>query len=175
MLLVVVTLVLLLKKVVYDLNLPIKKPELYNYSPHQKRMLLFDQVDNFNLDNSTLEASLTIKENSEFFNKNLNAVPTYISFEYMAQSIATLAGIGKTVINKEPKIGFIIGVREFISEQDGFNVGDNVKIKIKEIYRTDEVAVFEGESFVNGNLYTSATLNVVENSENILESWSNGN
>lgn len=153
------------------INIPLKKPELFSYTPHQSRMLLIDRVDNFSIDNGILSSSLIINESSEFFNKDKEYVPIWVSFEYMAQSIATLSGIAQRMISNDPKIGFIIGIRDFKSFNIGFKVGNEVNINIKETYRENNIAVFEGKTYVGSKLYSSASLNVVESNQDILDKW----
>ena len=153
------------------ISMPCKKPELYNYSPHRGRMALLDQVEQANLEKKTLEASLRVSLSSEFFNKKQGHIPIWISFEYMAQSIATLSGMINMAKGESPTIGFIMGVRNFIAHKAGFSPNDEVRVLVYQTFRDGDVAVFEGETMVDGFLYSSGTLSVIENSSGLLTRW----
>lgn len=153
------------------IKLPLLKPELYSYTPHQSKMLLIDSVEEFSVEATSLKSSLKVSENSEFFNRDKKYIPTWISFEYMAQSIATLSGIKRRIASQIPKIGFIIGIRDFKSYVNGFYVGDKVDIIITESYREGHIAVFDAESYVGSKLCSTASLNVVESNQEILTKW----
>lgn len=134
-------------------------------------MLLLDQVDRYDLKKYTLESSVCINSDSEFYNNNTGSVPIWISFEYMAQSIAALSGISSKLNSKEPKIGFIVGIRNFESYRNGYEPEDRVIVKVSQNFREGDVAVFDGETYVNDILYSKATMNVVENNPELLDKW----
>ena len=153
------------------ISLPCKKPELYKYSPHQGRMLLLDQIDNFNMEESILESTVYVNMNSEFYNKETSYIPIWVSFEYMAQSIAVLSGINHKSNNDTPKIGFIISIRDFTSKRPGYKQGDEIHITVRQTFREGDLAVFEGATSVNGVLCSTAALSVIENNPELIERW----
>ncbi|MDA3810726.1 MAG: hypothetical protein PF518_10430 [Spirochaetaceae bacterium] len=151
--------------------LPCRKPELYNYSPHKNRMLLIEQLDQYDLIENKLSSSIKITESSEFFCPSDNYVPVWISFEYMAQSIAILSGISHADDGDEPKIGFIIGVRDFKAAVPGFKPGDELVIFVEQTFRDGNVAVFNGEVLINDKVCSSAIINVIENNQELVNRW----
>lgn len=153
------------------ITLPCTKPELYKYSPHQNRMLLLDQVDSYDMDTHSLQSSLKICEDSEFFCKESGAVPTWISFEYIAQSIALLSGIANKEEGIEPKIGFIMAVRDFKSFADGFRLGSRLEISVEENFRSGDIAVFNGVVKCNDSVCATTVINVVENNQELVDRW----
>lgn len=153
---------------------PCSKPELYKYSPHQGRMLLLDRVEKYDMDDLSIQTEVDISESSEFFRKEEGYVPLWISFEYMAQSIAVLSGIQYRSDGDDPKIGFIMGVRDFKGEADGFVEGDCVFVEVKQSFRDGDVAVFEGSASVRGKVYSRAVINVIENNKELVEKWVTG-
>lgn len=153
------------------LTLPCRKPELFNYSPHQSSMLLLDQAIDYNLDDSTITTSLVITDSSEFLDQKQMKMPVWVSFEYMAQSIALLSGIAHVQTGGVPKIGFIMGVRDCSMEQAWFELADEVTIQVLEEFREGDVAVFEGRALVGDKLYCSAVLSVVENNKELMDQW----
>lgn len=134
-------------------------------------MLLIDQVNSYDLEKYVLESSVCVKPDCEFYNDGTDSVPIWISFEYMAQSIALLSGISSKLNGKDPKIGFIVGVRGFKSFRDGFKTGDCIVVKVTQSFRDGDVAVFEGETYINNILCSTATLNVVENNPELINKW----
>lgn len=153
------------------LTLPCEKPALYEYSPHKSRMLLLDRLDNYSTENSWIETSVHIKRNSEFFDQVIQGVPVWISFEFMAQSIALLSGINHRKKDEDPKIGFIMAVRNFQAEKDVFKENQRVSIKVEEVFREGNLAVFDGTSCVGDQLYSSTSLNVIEHSRELADKW----
>ena len=153
------------------ITMPCTKPELFKYSPHQSRMLLLDQVDSYNMDKHTLQSSLEISEDSEFFSQESGSVPTWISFEYVAQSIALLSGIANKELGNEPKIGFIMAVRDFKSFSDGFKPGSRLEVTVEEDFRNGDVAVFNGVVKCNDSVCATTVINVIENNQELVDRW----
>jgi predicted hotdog family 3-hydroxylacyl-ACP dehydratase len=134
-------------------------------------MLLLDSVEAYNMDDLSIETEVRISESSEFFRKEEGYVPLWVSFEYMAQSIAVFSGIKYRSEGEDPKIGFIMGVRDFKGEAEGFTAGDSVSVRVKQSFRDGDVAVFEGEASVDGKVYSSAIINVIENNKELVDKW----
>ena len=153
------------------ITLPCSKPELFNYSPHQGRMLLLDQVVQYDLKEHSLQSKLLIDRDSEFYSSDFACVPVWISFEYMAQSIAVLSGISHKEEGNDPKIGFIMGVRDFNSFSDGFIPGNELTVSVSQSFRDGDVAVFDGVVMINEKICSTAVINVIENNQKLLERW----
>ncbi|MGL1936868.1 MAG: hypothetical protein OCD01_17705 [Fibrobacterales bacterium] len=155
------------------IELPIEKPELYQYSPHQNGMLLLDTVEAYDLDSVSLHSSVTVSPQSGFYNVHNNVIPIWVSFEYMAQNIAVLSGINYKIKGELPKIGFILSVTNFKTFKDSFNNGEKITISVQQEYREGDIAVFNGQSFVNQELYCSTTLTVIEASSELMDKFKN--
>lgn len=131
-------------------------------------MLLIDEILAYTIDPPGMHSALDVTARSMFFDEQLGYLPVWLSFEYIAQSIATLSGIIGSKTNKTPKIGFIMGVRDFTAETEGFYSGDRVEIKIEQIFREGNVAVFNGQVLRNGAPACFASVNAVEADENLI-------
>lgn len=151
--------------------MPCRKPELYQYSPHQGRMLLLDQINSYCFENFELESLVEVTDESEFYDSASGIVPVWVSFEYVAQSIAVLSGISHRQKGGDPKIGFIMGVRDFDAHVEGFKAGDRVSVHIKQSFRDGDVAVFEGDVAVNGTNAASVVVNVIEHNQDLMDRW----
>ena len=142
--------------------LPLSKPELFAYTPHQGCMLLLDRLEEYSLDRRFLRSTVDVTGNSVFFDRETDLVPIWVAFEYMAQSIGLLAGLNSVECGGTPEIGFIMGVRNFEANAAGFAPGDRVDVSVRSVYRDGDAAVFEGRAEVNGNLSASGIVNTIQ-------------
>jgi predicted hotdog family 3-hydroxylacyl-ACP dehydratase len=53
-----------------------------------------------------------IRPDSAYFDRQLNGVPNYVGIEYMAQSIAALAGVEARLDHEGIRVGFLLGTRK---------------------------------------------------------------
>jgi predicted hotdog family 3-hydroxylacyl-ACP dehydratase len=143
---------------------PVDKPLLFRYSPHRGSMLLLDRLEDYSFSPAALTALVDITSTSPFFDHEIKMVPPWVSFEYMAQSIALLAGLRGASRGEKPNIGFIMGVREFKAFCDGFPEGKKVEIHIRQVLLHEAVAVFKGEAWMDGVRAAAGTLSTVEGS-----------
>jgi predicted hotdog family 3-hydroxylacyl-ACP dehydratase len=151
------------------ISLPCKKPELYDYSVHKGRMLLIDQIEGYDFSSVELTSLIEIHRESEFLHKD--SMPVWVSFEYMAQSIALLSTLIHKDSNEEPQIGFIMNVRDFKALRPRFALGDRVMVRVKQTFKEGGIAVFDGETFVNGECYSRGVVTVIEKSQELLTKW----
>ncbi|MDC7219040.1 MAG: hypothetical protein PQJ59_03805 [Spirochaetales bacterium] len=151
------------------INLPLTKPDLFDYSVHKGRMLLIDQIDGYDFEEVELKSSVVISEESEFFHRD--KMPVWVSFEYMAQSIALLSSLVHLDKDEEPQIGFIMNVREFKAPRPSYAPGDRVEIRVKQTFKEGGIAVFDGETYVDGECYSRGVVTVIEKSQELLDNW----
>ena len=141
----------------------IERPEIQNYLPHKDSMLLLDRIVDYDLENSRLVSEVDTTERDLFYRPEMNGVPAWVGFEYMAQSIAALSGVAvRTQSNGEPKIGFIMSIRAFKTSVPSYPVGKNLKISVSQIFREDSVVVFECAISLDTGVVTTATVNAIE-------------
>lgn len=135
--------------------------------PHAKPMSLLDEIVNY--DGAELEAGLTIREDSIFFDGK--AVPAWVGIEYMGQAVAAFAGVGARVKNKPIKIGFLVSSRRYKSNCSGFPLGAYLRVKAKPI-TDNETGLRVFECSISGeNISVSTNLNVFipDDVDNFLE------
>ena len=137
-----------------------------NCLPHSAPMVLIDKVLNVNMKNQIVKTSVKIHDNKIFFNKEINGISPLVGIEFMAQTIGCYAyyKAGKTI----PKIGFLLGTRQYENKLEKFENGKTYIITAREIYGDNELVSFEcliyneGEDENPENYIAKATINAFQ-------------
>ncbi|MDO6685286.1 MULTISPECIES: ApeP family dehydratase [unclassified Agarivorans] len=139
-----------------------KLPAIAEVLPHTAPMILIDKIVDWQSDKIVCE--VVIKENSHLFNDLEQAVPAYISIEYMAQAVAALAGLEAKSLQQAVEVGFLIGTRKCLFEESQFRLGSKLLISAERIYAEDDgLAVCACEvKHQHGSIVCSAHLNVYQ-------------
>ena len=149
-----------------------KKDYLEKILPHKKPMVLIDDVLGYSLDEGWLKSSVTIRENSIFYDKKLEGISSVVGIEFMAQTIAAYAFLKRG--KGEPQIGFLLGTRLYNNKLKVFKKNQRLEILVKQIFFNEDIVSFE--CFIYNEKeeeISSATVNVYQN-ENIKERLENG-
>ena len=126
--------------------------------PHAGRMCLLDRVVEYGED--WLRAEVGIGPDSLFAEER--GVPAWIGIEYMAQAIAAYGGLLERLNGGEPKIGFLLGSRNYACDADYFTIGQNLSIKVtRELIAENGLNVFACELDGEG-LHAQAVVNVFQ-------------
>lgn len=124
--------------------------------PHSGKMLLLDQVLDWGKD--WLRAEVKVDSDSMFFENG--GVSTMVAIEYMAQSIAALAGIRAKTAGSKVRIGMLLGTRKFSTNAAQFAKGAIIVITVKELFLEENgLAVFQCQAD-SGKIQVSCNLNV---------------
>lgn len=140
----------------------IKKYKIAQLVPHEKPMLLLDDMVAYGDD--WLSAELEITPESEFINEN-NAVPSLVGIEYMAQTVAAFAGKESRENGEPVKIGFLVGTRKYMSTVSEFSIGTKLLITAERVMQGDNgLSVFQCkiEDAASGEEIANAMLNVFQ-------------
>jgi len=130
--------------------------------PHAGKMFLLDRIVEYDLEEIYIVTQVDVSEKSMFYCEELGGVPSYVAFEYMAQSISALSGIYGRSCGNSPKEGFIMSVSNCKSDVAAFKPGEVVEIHVKQTMRMDMAVTFDGVACVGGKQVLSATLSTVE-------------
>jgi predicted hotdog family 3-hydroxylacyl-ACP dehydratase len=131
--------------------------------PHAGLMALLSRVVQYDFTPGHLVSEVDIKESDLFFDPERGGVPCWVGFEYMAQSIAALSGIKRrTERDLEPRIGLIMGVRNFKSRSAAFTPGRRLRVEVRQIFRDGDVVSFECRIAEDGVEEASAIINAIE-------------
>ncbi len=109
--------------------------------PQTGEMILLDKIEDWDVD--FLEASV-FHNRPHWYNDANGDTPAWVGIEYMAQSIAALAGI-KSLLNKEPvRIGFLLGTRKYIAHTPTFKKNTPIAIHVESLFLgEDNLALFD--------------------------------
>lgn len=137
-----------------------------NCLPHSAPMVLIDKVLNVDIENQIVKTSVKIHDDKIFFNKEINGISPLVGIEFMAQTIGCYAyyKAGKTI----PKIGFLLGTRQYENKLEKFENGKTYIITAREIYGDNELVSFEcliyneGEDENSENYIAKATINAFQ-------------
>ncbi len=120
-----------------------------NGSPNEKLPLaeLLPQADPMILltdyvppvEEGSVEAFVTIGVDSPFYEPALGGVPSCVTLEYMAQTMALCTGLYRKSRGLPPQVGFLLGSRRLTVSVPRFTCG--------ETYRVQAVCTYSDESF----------------------------
>jgi predicted hotdog family 3-hydroxylacyl-ACP dehydratase len=140
----------------------IEKEELLSIIPHRGRMLLLTKVNEYDLNEESIEVEYHLTEDCLFYDPAACGVPAWVGFEFIAQAVSAFMGI-KTRIRGEPvKIGFILGVSQARMGLSFFKPGSIIVIKAKEYENMDPIYIYTGEIFIEGRKVFEGKLTVME-------------
>ncbi|MBR6098613.1 3-hydroxylacyl-ACP dehydratase [bacterium] len=131
--------------------------------PHEKPMILIDDIIDYSLEEKWLRSCVTIREDSVFFDKELNGIDSVVGIEYMAQTIGCYAYLRKKL--DKPRIGFLLGTRLYNNAIKTFELGKTYNILVKEVFVAD---IYSFECFIyneENEEIASATINVYQNDD----------
>lgn len=139
-----------------------KKSNIADLIPHSGKMVLLDTIDDYG--ENWLQTTVSISSQSTFYKDG--GVSSVYALEYMAQTIAALAGL-KNMENSEPnKIGFIAGCRKFNVETDKFIAGQKLLVRVEEYFNDGNMLAFDC-LVKDVKLLASARINVYVQENNI--------
>jgi predicted hotdog family 3-hydroxylacyl-ACP dehydratase len=140
----------------------IEKEELLTIMPHRGRMSLLTKINEYDLNEESIEAEYHLTEDCLFYDPSAGGVPAWVGFEFIAQAVSAYMGI-KTRIRGEPvKIGFILGVSGVRIGLPFFKAGSIIVIKAKEYENMDPLYIYTGEIFIEGRKVLEGKLTVME-------------
>lgn len=132
--------------------------------PHSDPMILVDKVLEYG--DNWIIVEVKIKPNAPFFNSITQSIPSWVGIEYMAQTIAVLAGIRALCNNKKVNFGFLLGTRKYLAPISEFKEGQTYQVRVEQLYMDDEgLANFDCVISQKSQVYASAKLNVFETAD----------
>jgi predicted hotdog family 3-hydroxylacyl-ACP dehydratase len=125
--------------------------------PHSGKMRLLERVIDY--DQQVLTAEVIVRQDGLF--DQGQTVPAWLGIEYMAQTIAAFTGMADRLAGRPVRSGFLLGTRRYDVDRAVFEVGQRLKVTVKELMRDQALAVFECQ--LSGHkINASAKLNVYQ-------------
>jgi predicted hotdog family 3-hydroxylacyl-ACP dehydratase len=140
----------------------IEKDELLSLIPHRGKMLLLSRVKGYNLEELVIESEYDITEDCLFFDPAMGGVPSWVGFEFIAQTISAFSSIEDREMGRKAKFGFILSVSAMRAEIPFFKAGSTAQIKAKQISRLDSVFNYEGEITLEGRKVLETKITVMD-------------
>lgn len=132
--------------------------EIASLIPHTGDMVLLDRIIEF--DDPRLTAELIVRGDGLLGGDDIS-VPAWVGIEYMAQTIATYAGMVAKQANLPIRLGFLLGTRRYCTNVAAFKVGATLTVKIEKILHDDNLGVFDCRIQGDG-VEVTANLNVYQ-------------
>jgi predicted hotdog family 3-hydroxylacyl-ACP dehydratase len=143
-------------------NKIIEQNELLTLIPHKGKMFLLNRVILYDLETLTLTAEADILPSCMFFDAKLNGIPSWVSFEFMAQSISALSGIKGRANGKPVMPGFILSISNLNIETPAMQRDETARITVRQDCIIDSTFTFEGEVAINNNIIATALITAAE-------------
>lgn len=129
------------------INKPFAEQDIADFIPHRAPMILLDKIIGYRRDN--LETEVTITAKSPYFDDKHQAVPNYVGIEYMAQSIAALAGVEAKLRNDKIRVGFLLGSRKLTLYAKQYELGRTYRTQVSRLYQEESgLAVFDCQIYL---------------------------
>ncbi len=143
-------------------------PPIETLLPHSAPMILLSRVIEYQGTSITCEVSVT--KESFLYNETLAGVPPQVGIEYMAQTIAALAGIEAVNDGGKPPIGFLLGARRYSHQGECFKENCQYQVLAEELMRDSNMAVYQCTIEDNQhNVVASGQVNTVVAEQDILK------
>jgi len=135
-----------------------EKYTLADLVPHSGKMSLLDQV--IDITDNGLKAVVQVTDKSMFVEPQ--GVSSIIGIEYMAQAIAAYSGSQERLKNEKPKLGFLLGARNYSASVGYFPLGTRLIVEVQLEMKADNgLNVFYG-TLRSDTIEASARLNVFQ-------------
>jgi len=127
--------------------------------PHAGNMVLIDRIHEYG--DGFAVAGVEVTQDSLFYDETIQGIHAAIGIEWMAQTIAAVAGIFALQNNKPVQIGFLLGTRYYEPARNVFRLGEEYTVRVNQLYREDNgLGAFEGSIQFNDELIAESKLNV---------------
>ena len=138
---------------------------IYNPSellPQKPPMEFISAIESFDMEKQDLVARIDVKETDLLYHKDINGIPSSVSLEYMAQSIACFIGCQDIHLTGAAKAaaGFIMGSRDLHIMVPVYNVGTSYYVRVRSLFCDNNIASFECKiTDINGNVMATGNVN----------------
>ena len=131
----------------------ISENEIKEYLPHRGKMLLLSRIVSYDMEKHIITGEYDITKECIFYEKEGDGIPSWVSFELMAQTVCALTGIAHKLFGRKILPGMILSVTGFKTATKWLKAGETVRMKMTEDYCDAESALYNytGELYVVGD------------------------
>ena len=126
--------------------------------PHQPPMILIDEL--LASSDDSLSARVRLRDDSPFVEDG--RVSSLVAIEYMAQTIAALAGLHKRARGEPIKRGYLLGCRELKLPVAELRAGDELTVLVRQTWTTEELGHFDCSVSRGEELVAAGVLSVYQ-------------
>ena len=123
------------------MNLLAPEIEVTDLIPHQGRMVLLDSVVAHTEEKTTCR--VVIDQASVFLDEG-GVVPSWVSIEYIAQTVATYSGAEALLRGDPVSVGFLLGTRSLQLHVPHFSCGQRLLVEVRHQWDNEELGAFDG-------------------------------
>jgi predicted hotdog family 3-hydroxylacyl-ACP dehydratase len=138
--------------------MPTPLPTPAQVLPHEAPMILIDEL--LAAGEKTLSARVLLRDDSPFLQDG--RVSSMVVLEYMAQTIAAMAGLRNRSNGKEVQRGYLLGCRNLELPVGELRSGDEVMVEVEEVWSSDQLGQFRCSASRRGESVASGTLTVYQ-------------
>ncbi len=130
-------------------------PAIDDLIAHRPPLRLLDRV--IAVSEKTILAETIVRSDNVFFVPG-EGLPAYVGLEMMAQAIAAIDGMKCHNRGEQPKIGFLLGCRRYVSRLAALQEGARLSISAEVVFQDNAMFAFDcridhdGEELVSANL-----------------------
>lgn len=135
------------------------KIEVEDLLPHSGDMVLIDKILEYG--DGCGVAQVKVRSSSIFYEQDIEGIHSSIGLEWMAQTIAAIAGISALQNKKKVQIGFLLGSRKYEPTTSVFKLDREYIIRINQLFHEDNgLGAFECSIHHGNELIAESKLNV---------------
>jgi predicted hotdog family 3-hydroxylacyl-ACP dehydratase len=133
-------------------------PDMNLLLPHQAPMILVHKL--IHVTPSSVHCQVKIDTHNLFFDSQLNAVPSWVGIEFLAQTIAAWSGYHAYLENRSPTVGFLLGTRRYRANCDLFAKDTILDLYAEQLMENEGMAAFTCRIKCRGEELITTQLNV---------------
>jgi predicted hotdog family 3-hydroxylacyl-ACP dehydratase len=136
-----------------------RKIDVEQLLPHSGDMVLIDEILDYGDDYGV--SRVKVDAGSKFYETEIKGIHAAIGLEWMAQTIAAIAGIEALKNDRPVQVGFLLGTRKYQPAKNIFNLDEEYVIRVKKLYREENgLGAFQCTIHQDEQLIADAKLNV---------------
>lgn len=140
----------------------LEKEAVASLIPQKGRMSLIHRITSWDLSTWTLTSETKLSADFMFFDPETSTIPTWSSFELIAQSIAALTSIDCRLNGKPQNMGMILSVSSMHFSLPCFKSGQTAVVTVHRESEVDTIFSFTGTVTVDGIQAASGKITVME-------------